>query len=231
VGQAGRRHPWGLARERNRLMAPGARIGVFGASGLVGSAVSDHLVERGFEVVKMSAPRGPRLLTSADHDDWVAAAHRQSRELDLRGLDAVVNAAGNADAVASASAGMLWPNALLPLALFRACANAEVPRFLHISSAAVQGRLQLDDSEQHQPHSAYARAKALGERLLLEGAPSTTQLVIYRPVGVHLASRPTTRTLVRLASSRLSVVARNPHGPSPQLTLGEVFCSPTPIRP
>ena len=81
---------------------------------------------------------------------------------------------------------------------------------MHVSSAAVQGRLRLDDSEQYEPHSAYAQSKALGEDLLLAEPPGPTRVVIYRPVGVQVASRPTTRSLVRLASSRFSVVAGHP---------------------
>jgi nucleoside-diphosphate-sugar epimerase len=156
---------------------------------------------------------------SDGREAWVAAAQKESEELDLGGLEAVVNAAGNADPVSSDDAAFLWPNTVLPLCLLRACARAGVPRFVHVSSAAVQGRLRLDDSERHQPLSAYARSKAVGEDLLLAEAPGPTRLVIYRPVGVQVASRPTTRSLVRLASSRLSVVARTPDGPSPQLTV------------
>ncbi len=135
-----------------------------------------------------------------------------------------MNAAGNADAVSSDDDAFRWPNAVLPLCLLRACARAAVPRFVHVSSAAVQGRLRLDDGEQHQPHSAYARSKALGEDLLLAEPPGPTRVVIYRPVGVQVASRPTTRSLVRVASSRLSAVARTPQGPSPQLTV-ESMCT------
>ena len=200
-------------------MAPGARVGVIGASGLVGTAVSAHLRARGCDVVPFSAPRGPRLSLSEGRESWVEAAQEQAEELDLSGLDAVVNAAGNADPVSSDDAAFLWPNAVLPLCLLRACARAGVPLFVHVSSAAVQGRLRLDDSERHQPLSAYARSKSVGEELLLAEAPGPTRLVIYRPVGVQVASRSTTRSLVRLASSRLSVVARTPDGPSPQLTV------------
>jgi nucleoside-diphosphate-sugar epimerase len=205
-------------------MAPESRVGVFGASGLVGSFVSAHLLARGWDVVPLSAPRGPRLSPSDGRETWVAAAQEQSEKLDLGGLDAVVNAAGHADAVSSDDDAFRWPNAVLPLCLFRACARAEVPRFVHVSSAAVQGRLRLDDSEQHQPHSAYARSKALGEDLLLAEPLGPTRLVIYRPVGVQVASRPTTRSLVRLASSRLNTVARTSQGPSPQLTV-ESMCT------
>lgn len=203
-------------------MAPGPRVGLFGHSGFVGSAVAKHLVAHGCEVVPMTAPRGPGTAASVDPEELVVAAHEAAQGLDLRTLDAVVNAAGRADALASRDEELLWPNAALPVCLFRACVRAGVSRFVHVSSAAVQGRLRLDDSDRRQPHSPYARSKALGEQLLLAEPPGATRLVIYRPVGVHDASRLTTRTVVRLTSSRFAAVARTPQGPSPQLTRDEM---------
>ena len=203
-------------------MAPDARAGVFGASGLVGSAVSAHLLEGGWDVVPLPAPRGPRLSSSDGRDAWVAAAQEQSEEIDLDGLDVVVNAAGNADAVSSDDDAFRWPNTVLPLCLLRACARAEVPGSCTSAvrlSRDVSGWTTASSTSRTRPTPG---PRPSGEDLLLAEAPGPTRLVIYRPVGVQVASRPTTRSLVRLASSRLSVVARTPHGPSPQLTVGSM---------
>ena len=70
------------------------RIGVFGATGLIGSAVCEVLEARGDSVIRFSrAPRG---------EGW----RLSDGELDLTGLDAVINLAGE-------SIGQRWTPAVL----------------------------------------------------------------------------------------------------------------------
>jgi nucleoside-diphosphate-sugar epimerase len=84
--------------------------------------------------------------------------------------------------------------------------EAGVRRFVHISSASVQGRLDpLDETSRHLPLSPYGRSKAAGEQALFDAAAATGaapgEVVVYRPTSVHAPGRPATRALARLAVS------------------------------
>ncbi|HEX2272384.1 MAG TPA: NAD-dependent epimerase/dehydratase family protein, partial [Acidimicrobiales bacterium] len=94
----------------------------------------------------------------------------------------------------------------------RAAEEAGVRRLVHISTAAVQGRLDpLDETPSVFPLSPYARSKAEGERAVLggwNGQPSGRQVggapaevVVYRPTSVHARGRAVTRSLARLAGA------------------------------
>jgi hypothetical protein len=129
----------------------------------------------------------------------------------LSGAALVVNAAGLATPDASASAQLYGANALLPSLIAIASARAQVSRFIHLSSAAVQGRRAvLDESAEVSPFSPYSRSKALGEWALLAlqaGAVPATDCVIIRATSVQGSGRATTNNLRRIASSPLSSVA------------------------
>jgi len=94
-------------------------------------------------------------------------------------------------------------NAAMPLRVSMAAAAAGA-RVLHVSSAAGQGRLVLNESMTHAPFSAYSFSKALAERALAD--TSRGHLRIFRPTSVHGADRDVTRHLVRLARSRFATV-------------------------
>jgi dTDP-4-dehydrorhamnose reductase len=190
---------------------PVTRWVVVGASGFVGSAVHAALRERGADVVPMRAPR-----LTADPDasaaDLAAAAagHPAVDTLAeaLAGADVVVNAAGAATPDAAASPELTGADALLPAVLAVACARAGVGRFVHLSSAAVQGRRAvLDESPDVAPFSPYSAAKAAGERAVALVAGRPGSVVTLRATSVHGPGRPTTAALARFASSRAASVA------------------------
>jgi nucleoside-diphosphate-sugar epimerase len=192
---------------------------VLGGSGFVGSAVLRALRSSGIDA---SAAAAPRLTTTADTADAVAnaAARIDTAELEaiLQGHAVVVNAAGLATPSAGGGADLLGANALLPAVVARAAAAAGVPRFLHLSSAAVQGRTpKLDETDTVRPFSAYSRSKALGEQALALVAADHPGLsvVTIRATSVQGQGRPTTAALARLARSPLASVAAPGSAPSP----------------
>jgi nucleoside-diphosphate-sugar epimerase len=184
---------------------------VVGAGGFVGSAVCADLRAAGEDVLELRAPRlvaDPALPVA----DLAAAASGHpavgSLAEALAGATVVVNAAGAATPDASESPELTGANALLPAVLAAACARAGVDRFVHLSSAAVQGRRAvLDESPEVEPFSPYSTAKAAGERALALVMPRPGSVVTLRATSVHGPGRPITATLARFASSAAASVA------------------------
>jgi uncharacterized protein YbjT (DUF2867 family) len=173
------------------------------------------------------ALRAPRLRTEARRVaelSRMASWYQDQRRVlagAVSGADVVVNAAGMARPTGGEDDSLFGANALLPLALSTACDRAGVTRFVHVSSAAVQGDAPcLDEDASYRPMSAYASSKALGEQALLAaGHPGTA---ILRLTSVHATSRPLTRQLVRFATGPWSSVAAPGDAPTPQVLLDNV---------
>jgi len=141
----------------------------------------------------------------------------------LLGCSIVINAAGDNHAASRNLNLLLGPNAALPVVIRRASEAAKVIRFIHVSSSAVQGdRKILDNTPELSPFSPYSRAKALAETWLLSEAQSLTQVIIYRPPGVHGSGRIMTEKIQALAASPISSVAGGGTGPTPQALLENV---------
>lgn len=199
------------------------RVGILGASGFIGAAVAESL-RTDVEVVAFTAPRltpmpvdarGPAPVVNADH------VHKWAQL--LAELDVVINAAGDPDASSMSEDALLAANAVMPLMVYRACQRATVRRFIHVSSAVVQGdRPTLDASRDWRPFSPYSRAKVAGERWLLEVAHEPTQLVIYRPPSVHASGRGVTMKVAQLAAGPARSVAGAGDRPTPQALLENV---------
>jgi nucleoside-diphosphate-sugar epimerase len=138
----------------------------------------------------------------------------------LRGADCVVNSAGVAEAASTDEGSLIAANGLVPGYLAMATFRADVPRFVQVSSAAVQGRAEiLDSSPTVAPFSPYSRSKTLGATLARKAHPGAVE---YRPPGVHGADRRISQITARIARSRISSVARPGSSPTPQTLLSNV---------
>ena len=128
-------------------MSESARVAVIGASGFVGSAATRALEQKGFPVKRVRAPRVPGM-KPAEAVSYIESAPLELADLaaQLQDIDIVVNAAGVPDATSTDFAALVAANGVLPGLIAAACVRAGVGRLVHVSSAAVQGRLpMLDD--------------------------------------------------------------------------------------
>ena len=195
------------------------RVAVLGATGFVGSACVTAARARGADIVTVAAPRLAADATDLDGltRELAAVADVVSSLADrLQDADVVVNAAGLAMPRARSSAALTGANALLPAVVHTAVRHVGRARFVHLSSAAVQGSTEeLDETWEHRPFSPYSSTKALGERYLQRQDDENT--VVYRATSVQGVNRDTTRSLVRFAASRMSSVAGDGSAPSPQV--------------
>lgn len=214
------------------------RIAVVGGSGFVGVACLSAARNQDLDVWTVAAPR---LSTSAT---TVAAIQQDvSRHSDIvaelaervQSADVVVNAAGLAAPGAPDSGQLRGANGLLPAVIHSAIRHAGAARYVHVSSAAVQGAIDaLDESWGHAPFSPYSTSKALGESALR--ATDDPDVVVYRATSVQGVSRETTRRLVALAGARWSSVAGDGAGPSPQVLVqnladGIVYAATSSVNP
>lgn len=212
---------------RTVLAGPATWV-VVGGSGFVGSHLVRHLEQAGVAVTVVATPR-----TTAAQADEGAAALARAAVADPR-VDAlatafghpqvVVMAGGRAEPGAPWSAELVGANAVAPALVAVAAARAGVPRLIHLSSAAVQGRRRvLTEDAGVSPFSPYSRSKALGEAVLRElGGQAPAQTVVVRATSVQGRGRPTTQALRRVARSPVASVAghgRQPSAASSVLTL------------
>lgn len=187
-------------------------------SGFVGSRLTAHIEAAGDVVRSAAAPRLNAPVTG-DHLSLAdeAAQHPALEQLTsmMAGVDCVVLAAGLATPDAALTPALVGANGLLPGVVLRAAQSARVPRFVHLSSAAVQGRRRvLTETAETQPFSAYSASKALGERVVQRLVDDTTNAVMIRATSVQGPGRSTTQSLRRIARSRLSSVASPGSQPS-----------------
>jgi UDP-glucose 4-epimerase len=200
------------------------RAAVLGGGGFIGTAVCRELTSRGWAVSCISAPR-VRTLAHNVADIGKESGHLSGTmtrlSMSFDGMDAVVNAAGIANPTGNDFQGLYGANALLPRLISDACQQVGITRFIHVSSATVQGNLNpLDEFPSYRAGTLYARTKVLAEQVLLASSiPGTT---ILRPTSVHGRDRATTNNLVRFARSPLSTVLAPGEAPTPQVLVDNV---------
>lgn len=203
---------------------------VLGASGFVGKGIVEAL--RDIESANVHTLKAPRIVcpTNSEATSVMAALHVEQQvseavdklAIAFDGIDIVVNAAGLAAPDSTDSDVLYGANSLLPVVIAEAAKRAEVHKFVHISSAAVQGNKEiLDESPSVDAFSAYSRSKALGEQAIALWNQRETQrhmkqlqVVIIRATSVQGPGRPTTTTLKQVARSRLASVAKPGDQPS-----------------
>lgn len=197
---------------------------VIGASGFVGSRIAEYARAHDIHVLDVVAPRLAAPSTTASSARETAAGARVAEDelvVAFAGARVVVNAAGLATPDSELSPSLVGANSALPLVAFSAARRAGVERFVHLSSAAVQGPVAvLDESTETMPFSPYSQSKAWGEHLLVEaddagGEDDVTELVVVRATSVQGAGRPTTTRLRRLAASSFASVAAPGDAPTP----------------
>jgi nucleoside-diphosphate-sugar epimerase len=197
------------------------RVAVFGATGFVGTGIVRALKDREAIVSPMTTPRLPP--ARADQaDDFLRSFVDDIKDLaqHLHMVDCVVNSAGIAEAANTDEGSLIAANGIIPGYLAMAASMAGVPRFIQVSTAAVQGRTDvLDSSFNVSPFSPYSRSKALGALLARAAHPGTVE---YRPPGVHGVDRRVSQVTAHIARSRISSVARPGSSPSPQTLLKNV---------
>lgn len=195
-----------------RLNKYSDRIAIVGGTGFIGSQIVEEARHAGIACTVVKSPRlyvhnTPALGDGPPELDEALVAQVADQ---LRGYAVVINAAGISDAGQSSEDALVAANALLPLLLANASIRAGVRRFIHISSAAVQGRELLDETPRVAPFSPYSRSKALGEQWLSTVPRSDLEVSILRPTSVHGRGRRVTQQVIRLASGPFSSYAGTP---------------------
>lgn len=197
-------------------------IALLGGNGFIGSALRGTLEGSGAEVRVLSAPRigTPSRSIAGIRRDSGSYPDIEELSAKLVGCPVVINAAGVADATAGGSLDSLFgANSVLPGVLELAAREAGAARFIHISSAAVQGRvLKLSETPEASPFSPYSFSKALGEQVL-RGSPIAT---CFRPTSVHGSDRPISHALARFARSPWRSVSADGRSPTPQVLVEDV---------
>jgi nucleoside-diphosphate-sugar epimerase len=184
------------------------RVGIVGASGLVGGLVLKALAES--DEINVRSIGLTRIAADALIDDPIIAVDRWVSQYPadfdgilaaLADIDVVVVAAGAARPDSNDFTALWGANALLPWIVGMAAARTQT-RLVHVSSAAVLGnRAVLDESPTPAPFSPYSQTKAVGEQGLIQLAMVTAlQPAIYRPTTVVHPARRVSHALVRAAA-------------------------------
>jgi UDP-glucose 4-epimerase len=166
----------------------GRTVLVSGAAGFVGRAVTARLAASGAEVVVAlrRAREVPGAARAVDAGDLAAPAPALAAA--LRGVDAVVHAAGLAHRNGVDPAALAAANVTAARRVAEEAVARGVRRLVLVSSAAVFGKQRdgtFSEASPPRPDDAYAASKLEGEAAVRATvAGSATRLVIVRPCAV-----------------------------------------------
>lgn len=165
----------------------GRTVLVSGASGFIGRAVTATLAVDTEVVVALRRSRDvPGAARAVDAGDLAAPGPALANA--MRGVSAVVHAAGLAHRTGVDPAAMAAANVTAARRVAEAAVARGVPRLILVSSAAVFGKMRDDifnETSSPRPDDAYAASKLEGETAVRTAvAGSSTRLVIVRPCAV-----------------------------------------------
>lgn len=194
---------------------PPARVFVAGASGLLGSALVDALLEHGDEVVALArsdtaAQALKRRGLEVRHGEIV---DREALAAAMDGCALAFNLAGVNRFCVRDRTPMTAANVLGAVAAVHAAKHAGVPRLIHTSSSVTIGEAHgvvADEWTQHRGHylSVYEETKTVGEREAMQAAAELGQDVVYvNPASVQGPGRAggTGRLLLAFLDGRLKL--------------------------
>ena len=183
------------------------RIAVTGGSGLAGSEVVSHLLEKGYDVVSIDRAPPPhpipefRFVDCEDLGQVFGACHL---------ADAIIHLAAIPRPIHHTPDQVFGTNIMATFNIFEAAAVLRIPRVVYISSMSVLGLpfsyrpirlryLPIDEAHPKAPQDAYALSKTLGEDIAIAfarrmaGALSVASLRfpwIHTPATFHSVLRP-----------------------------------------
>jgi nucleoside-diphosphate-sugar epimerase len=176
------------------------RVALTGASGYIGSRLSERLVRAGHEVVALDRDPSPRQLAArlVRCDLTEPAAYADA----LRGIDLICHLAAAKGDWGISDAEYRRDNLLATDALLAAARRAGVRHWIFYSTVSVLGPsgLALDEQAPHRPANAYgatkAECEALLERYVREDAGA--RVVVIRPSVVYGPENPWNTNIFRL---------------------------------
>ncbi|WP_330217868.1 UDP-glucose 4-epimerase family protein [Pseudomonas sp. ATCC 13867] len=171
------------------------KILVTGASGFIGSALTNYLLEQGHELRAIGRSK-PRTVLNFFHGEL---SNIELLNTALQGVDCVIHLAGRAhqlrDEARDPLASFRRVNLDLSVILARQAAKAGVRRFVFMSSIGVNGATTsaepFVENTAPAPHSDYAQSKLEAEQALqLVAAEYSMELTIIRPPLVYAGHAP-----------------------------------------
>ncbi len=159
------------------------RVAIFGGSGFVGSYIYAGLSKNKKFIINKLNIAGYRGINQASRDDFVKLIN--SISIDINNYDVVINCIGvpySAD-----RNKLIASNTTMPVLLYQASIIANVPLFIHISSANVNEFLSSDLSSfiDLKDKDIYTATKAMGELNLSLAKSNDCILHIIRPSTIY----------------------------------------------
>lgn len=172
------------------------KVVVTGGSGLAGSAVLSHLLERGYDVLSIDRARPQRslgefrLVDCEDLGQVYGACH---------GAEAIVHLAAIPRPIHHSPDRVFAANIMATFNIFEAAVVFEIPRVVYVSSMSVLGLpfsytpirlayLPIDEDHPSAPQDAYALSKTVGEdiaRAFVRRMAGTLSVVSLRFPWIH----------------------------------------------